>query len=140
MHGLNETVGQGPHLLAILRRPLDNLVIDIGDVADIVDLIATAAQITHHHIKDHHHPGMAQMTEIVDGHATDVDPHFAGNNGLQWLLGATQGVMDLEHHGFRLARARMGPVNRCPRHGTAKALTPPAGPFLSRRLALIMRA
>ena len=90
MHLADEALGQGLAGFVILGGTLDDLVIHIGDVAHKIDLIAQIAQVTHHHIETDKGAAMADMTEIVDGYATDIHAHLARMDGFEFFFLACQ--------------------------------------------------
>ena len=83
MHGLDETIGQRSNGFAIFNRPLDDFVVDIGNVSDIGHLVATRPEPTTHNIKDHHDPGVPDVAEIVDRHTADIHSDMPRRNGLK---------------------------------------------------------
>ena len=101
MHRVNKTLCQSGNRLTILNRTIDDLVINIRDVADVNNLIATRTQPAHHHVKDNHHSGMTNMAKIINGHSTDIHLHLARLNGFKGLLGTTESVIDLQHRGYK---------------------------------------
>ncbi len=102
MHRGDEAVGQRREGFTIFGGTGEDLVIQIGDVANVAHLITDAAQVTHDHIKGHHHPGMAQMTVVIDGHAADIEADLARLQWLERLFVPAQRVVEGEVH--RLAR------------------------------------
>ena len=72
MHGIDKTLRQGRNRLPILNRPINDLVIDIGNVANIDHLVAAGTQPPRHHIKHNHHAGVANVAKIIYRHAADV--------------------------------------------------------------------
>jgi hypothetical protein len=78
VHEGDEVLAQLGDALLVLERPLDDLVIDVGDVADIGHAQPTGAQPALHDVKDDQDAGMAQMAVVVNGHAADVHASFAG--------------------------------------------------------------
>ena len=90
VHRLDEAFGERADRFAVLRRALNDLVIDVRDVAHVRELVAAMAQIAAHDIEDDHHACMADMQEVVDGHATHVHADPARRDGLQLLLLARQ--------------------------------------------------
>ena len=56
----------------LLLCPLDDLVVDIGEVADKENRIAPVTQIADDHIEDQGGPGMADMAVVIGGDAADV--------------------------------------------------------------------
>ncbi len=64
---------------------LDNLVVNIGDIAHIRDLVTGGAKPARNHIKNHHHACMAQVAKVVYGHAANVHTYgiwFYGGKSL----------------------------------------------------------
>ena len=76
VHGGDVAIGQLLDRFTALIGAIDNLVVDIGNVAHILDLIALRHQPAVHHIEHHHDAGMAQVTEVVDRHAAHVHAHL----------------------------------------------------------------
>ena len=76
MHGINKTLRQGRNWLAIINCPLNNLVVDVCNIADIDHLIPAGPQPARHHIKHNHHAGMANVAKIVYRHAANVHLHL----------------------------------------------------------------
>ena len=101
IHGGNETRRQGIHRFLVLSRALDDLVVDIRNVADVGHLIAGRAQPARHHVEHHHHTGVTEVAVVVDGHAADVHAYLPGHQRLEFLFFATQGVIDLQHAVWR---------------------------------------
>ena len=79
----------------ILVSPLDDLVVDIGNIAHIGHVIAEMAQITGDDIEDHHHPGMADMTEVIDRHTTDIHADLIALPGFEFRLFPRQAIVYL---------------------------------------------
>ncbi len=84
------------HLLGVLVRHLgggpllrlglpDDLVVDVGDVADEGDRQPRGAQVADDHVERHHHPRVADVAEVVDGDAaasrSRPAPASSGSNG-----------------------------------------------------------
>ena len=101
MHSIDKTLRQGGNRLTILNRTIDDLVVNIGDITDVNDLITTGSQPAHHHIKHNHHPGMANMTKVIDRHSTDIHLHLARLDGFKGLFRTTESVIDLQHRGYK---------------------------------------
>ena len=84
----------------VARRARVDLVLDVGDVAGVdhmarpIDL----AQQPEEHVEHDHRPGVADMSEIVDGRPADIDPHGRGIDRLERLLAAGQGVVEAQRH------------------------------------------
>ena len=81
----------GPLLLPLL----DELVINVGDVGDIVDLAAAVFQITAQCVKDDHRAGIADMDIVIDRRAADIDAVLALLLGGEFLFPACHRIEDL---------------------------------------------
>ncbi|CAM5223283.1 hypothetical protein CDEF62S_04092 [Castellaniella defragrans] len=107
MHGGDEEFGQRANRHAALHRAADDLVVDVGDVAHILHLIARSPQPALHDIEAHQHARMAQVAEVIDRHAADIHAHHAWPNRLERRFLASQGVVDVQHAGIE--RVQKGP-------------------------------
>ena len=58
---------------------VDDLVVDVGDVADVVDLEAARAQMARHQIEGDEGAAVADVDEVVDRRAADVEADLAGH-------------------------------------------------------------
>src|SRR5690554_6077 len=97
MHGVDVEVRDLVHALTGLHSLADDLVIDVGNVAHVLDLIAGCTQPALDHVKAHQHPGMAQVTEIIDGHAADVHTDAPRLHRFERLFGARKSVINVQH-------------------------------------------
>jgi len=97
IHGRDEAVGQLADGLAVFHGPTDDLVVDVGDVADVGHVQTAGPQPAIDGIEYHQHPGVAQVAEIVNRHAADIHFHLAGFNGDEFLLFPGDGVIDFQH-------------------------------------------
>ena len=84
---------------AALQRAPDDLVLDVGDVADIGHLVAQLQQPAVDHVERHHHARMAHVAQVVDGHAADVHAHLSRLDGLEDFDATAQRVVDAQGHG-----------------------------------------
>ena len=80
---------------SLLLSLLDELVINIGDVGDIVDLVAAVFQIAAQRIKDDHRARVADVDIVVNRRAADIDAVLALLLGDKFLFLAGHGVEDL---------------------------------------------
>ncbi|MNS48301.1 hypothetical protein D3C72_808680 [compost metagenome] len=87
MHGGNVELGDFADAAAGFNGAADDLVVDVRDVAHIVDGQAAGAQPTLHDIERHQHAGMAQMAEVVHGHATHVHAHLTSLGRFERFFG-----------------------------------------------------
>ena len=83
------------HRGALLLALFDELVINIGDVGDIVDLVAAVFQIAAQRIKDDHRARVADVDIVVNRRAADIDAVLALLLGDKFLFLAGHGVEDL---------------------------------------------
>jgi hypothetical protein len=90
-------VGQLADGLAVFLRAADDLVVDVGDVAHVVQLIAAGAQPARDHVEHHHHAGMAQMAKVIHGHAAHVHVDMTRSDRNESLRFAGEGVVYLQH-------------------------------------------
>src|SRR5690606_22191207 len=97
MHGVNVEVRDLIHALTGLHGLSNDLVVDVGDVAHILNPITRSAQPALDHVKAHQHPGMAQVAKIIDGHAADVHTDAPRLDRFEWLFGARKSVINVQH-------------------------------------------
>jgi len=87
VHGVDVELGDLADAAAGLDRAADDLVIDVGDIAHVVDRQAAGAQPALHHVEGHQHAGVSQVAEVVHGHATHVHAHLAGLGRFERFFG-----------------------------------------------------
>ena len=82
-----------------------DLVIDVGDVADVGDVVGAidVAQESEQHIEHDDRPGIADMGEIVDRGAADIETHRLRVDRREILLAAGQRVVEAQPRRLRLA-------------------------------------
>ncbi|MNZ84548.1 hypothetical protein D3C78_1033100 [compost metagenome] len=97
VHGCDHALDQGFERLAVLVGAADDLVVDVGDIAYVGQLVAALAQPAGDHVERHHHPRMADMAEVIDGHAAHVHANLVADQRLEVFLGLAQRVVDLQH-------------------------------------------
>ena len=95
--GLDEALGQRLHRLAVLLRALDDLVVDVRDVADERDVVARRLEVTAHDVEHDQHARMAEVAVVVDRDAADVHADLARLERLEDFLASGQRVLDLQH-------------------------------------------
>ncbi len=84
----------------LLPGPVDDLVVDVGEVADIGDLEAPVTQVAHHHVKDQRRAGMADVAVVIGCDAADVHADMPLFQGHQGGFAAALGIEDLNGHGY----------------------------------------
>ena len=72
MQQANRALGELRNSLAILDGATNNFVVDVGNVANVSDLIALTPQPTPNNVERDQHPRMPDMANVVHGHATDI--------------------------------------------------------------------
>ena len=81
VQGVDHAIGQAADGFAVFNGALDDLVVNVGDVAHVSDLQARGAQPTLHDVECHHGPRMPQMAQVVHRHAAHVHAHMTGFGG-----------------------------------------------------------
>ena len=99
VHEADEARGQVEDALAVLGRALDDLVVDVGDVAHVGDREAARTQPAAHDVEHDHDARVPDVAVVVDGHAAHVHAHLARLDGYEILLLARERVVDLQHAG-----------------------------------------
>ena len=126
VHGSDHFVGELADGDAPLQRPLDDLVINVGDVAHIGHAVAAAFEPALHHVKRHHHAGVANVAQVIDGHAAHIHAHMTRFERGKIFQGTRQRVVDAQTHGISVTRDLMGGRVK-PAHPAAKGLGPARG-------------
>jgi hypothetical protein len=116
VHRLDEARGEALDRLLVLLGALDDLVLDIGDVANVGDLVTERPQPAPDHVERDQEPRMPQVTIIVYGHPAHVHAHPPRIDGNEFLLFPRQRVIDLQHAVCRSGRRRSMPAGSAPRN------------------------
>ncbi len=95
VHLGDHAIGQIVNTFTVFIGTFDDLVINIGDIAHVVDLVAAVTQVARHGIKGHEGSAVTNVTEVVNGNATHVHANFTGMNRFELLFLTTQGVINL---------------------------------------------
>ena len=95
IHVAGETRRQLRNRLAVFHGAADDLIVDVRNVAHIGDVEARGLEPAVDDVERHHHARMADMAIIVDGHAADVHAYLASFHRDEYLLLASQGVVNL---------------------------------------------
>ena len=66
-----------------LPRPVDDLVVDVGEVAHEAHLVAEEAQVAVDDVERDQGAGVADVRAVVDGDAAHVHADLAGNQRLE---------------------------------------------------------
>src|SRR5690606_4859805 len=84
--------------LAVIVGAANDLVVDVGNVAHVGYVVTAMTQPASDHVEGDHHPRMADMTEVIHGHATDIHAHLIPLQRNQCVLGLTEGVVNRQRH------------------------------------------
>jgi hypothetical protein len=90
VHLADVVLGEGTDLLAALVRALDDLVVDVRDVADESDMQAAIREVAAHHIEHQLRARVSHVAQVVDGIAAHVHADAPGLDGLERLLAAAE--------------------------------------------------
>ena len=93
----DEAFGQRLDRFPVLVGPLDDLVVDVRDVANVREAVTARAQVARDDIEHDQHAGMTEVGVVVDGHAADVHAHFARPQRNELLLRPAEGIVNREH-------------------------------------------
>ena len=88
-----ETFGEGADVLAVFRGRLDDLVINVGDIAGVDHVRVEPLQQAIQHIKHHHRAGVANVDEVVNRGATHVEGDAVGVQRNEVVLFPGEGVL-----------------------------------------------
>ena len=83
---------------ALLRGAGDDLVIHVGEIGDVLDLIALVAEVARNGVEDDYAAGVAHVDIVVDGDTAHVHPDLAGLNGSEFLHRIGESVVDTKYH------------------------------------------
>ena len=78
----------------------DNLVVHIGNVANIGDARIKPFEKAVEHVEDHDRTRVADMGEVVNCRPADIEPHPILLQRFEFLLGAAQRIVKMKGHGF----------------------------------------
>ena len=92
-----EAVRPGPPLPAGLGRLGEDLVVDVGDVADVGDLVPAAAQPADQGVEGHGGAQVADVRGSLHSGATQVDADLPGGDRVEGLDAGALGVVQVKH-------------------------------------------
>ncbi len=95
VHRLREAARERLHALAVLLRAIDDVVVDVRDVADEGHLVAAILEIAAHDVERGLRPRMAHVAEVVDRIAAQVHAHHAGLERFEFFFATCVRVEDL---------------------------------------------
>ncbi len=94
---VGELRGELKRVAAELFGAGDHLVVDIGEVHDVVYGETAMLQVAADHIEDNRRHGVAYVGVVVGGNAADVHTHKAGLKRLEGLGLTAEAVVKLNH-------------------------------------------
>ena len=77
MHGFDHLVGQRANADAAFNCALDDLVVNIRDVAHIGHAVPAALEPALHHIESHHHARVPNVAQVINRHAANIHADMA---------------------------------------------------------------
>src|SRR5207248_1799610 len=108
----HETRGERDGIFFGFFRRVDDLVVDVGVIAHVVNFEAAVAQVANDGVERRERARVADVHEAVDGGAADVDADFARREGRERLLADDP----------RPQRVTQYPVKRSPRKSGEEAI------------------
>ena len=99
VQGIDHAIGQAANGFAVFHGALDDLVVNVRDVAHIGDAIAACAQPALHHVKGDHGTSMAQVAQVINRHAADIHADMSGFKRRKRFQCTRQRVVDTQTHG-----------------------------------------
>ena len=94
VHFGDHAIHQRDKAFAIFISTFNDFVVDVGDVAHILQVIAQEAQVAGHHVERDKGTAMADMTEIVNRNTTHVHADFPGMDRFKFLFLARHCIKD----------------------------------------------
>ena len=98
-HTASHLDGHLVRLAALAVGPVDDLVVDVGDVRDVADLEARPLEVAAEDVEHEGEPAVAEVGRAVDGGPAHVHRHLAGLAQLELADLAGGGVEQVEHPG-----------------------------------------
>ncbi len=90
----------------LLIGPVDDLVIDVGDISDIVDLVTPKLQVAIDDIEDDGGPAVADVATVVNGDPTNVHSDLARVKGLKILFLLSKRIVNAQGHSMLRTASR----------------------------------
>ena len=98
MQSFNHSRGELTHAFLVLDASFDDLVIYVCDVANISHLVTTGLEPTLDDIKCHHRTRVANVTQVINGHAAHVHLQMPINQWAKILKRRTERVVNSKCH------------------------------------------
>jgi hypothetical protein len=126
VEGVDVGVGDGLEIRALTVRPINDLVVHVGEVADKGHLHADVAQVADQDVEDHGRAGVSDVAVVIGRDAADIHGHMAGLERDEFFLFPGEAVVDLHAHSLWLRWENMLSTIRM------RSLISPAGKSVSR--------
>ena len=126
VHGLPPAgleLGRHLRLGRPLDGPLDDVVVDVGDVGHVAHRQAAEEQVTAQHVEGQGEAAVPDVGQVVDGRATDVHRHLARVAELERADRAGGGVVEVQHPGTVTRSCRPRRDRRAPTFPTSPPST-----------------
>ncbi len=94
VHRGDHALGQRVERLAVFIGAVDDLVVDVGDVAHIGQVVTAETQPAGHQVEGNHAAAVADVAVVVHGHAAHVHAHFVAIERLEDFFGLAECVVD----------------------------------------------
>ncbi len=99
--GLDVSLDQSLPIAALFVGPVNDFVIDVGEILDVHDVVPAGFQPPVNEVKGEVAPSMPKMAAVVDRDATHVHRHLSGLESGERHLFSSPSVMDANGHGPR---------------------------------------
>ncbi len=93
---LDGHLGLGPPLLG---RPLDDVVVDVGDVRDVGHVEAAEEQVPAQHVEDERVATVSEVGQVVDRRPAHVHGRLSLSAEVEGAHGPGRGVVEAQHPG-----------------------------------------
>ena len=94
VHRGDHALGQRFERFTVFAGAIDDLVVDVGDVAHVGQVITAEAQPARHQVERNHAAAVAEMAVVVNGHPADVHAHLVAIQRLEDFFALAERVVD----------------------------------------------
>ncbi|RMS09536.1 hypothetical protein ALP71_05817 [Pseudomonas coronafaciens pv. garcae] len=108
MHRIDHARRQGIERLTVITRTVDDLVVNVGDVAYIGQLITAETQPAGDQIERDHAAPVAQVAVVIHGHPADIHAYLVAIQRFENFFALGERVVDRKHW-LPLKRTASGP-------------------------------
>ncbi len=106
LEGFGEALAQRRGRLPVLLGARQDLVVDVGDVPDVLQRLPVVTQVPDQDVVHDVAAGMPQVRVVVDGRAAHIDARHARVLGREGFLFPAEGVVQAKHGGESDSGAR----------------------------------